>query len=96
MNCQHNLCQVHRYTLAHCTLISRSTDESHSLLHIPEHPGGEAILLEHAGSDASREFSLANHSALAINLAESFVIWPVSGLFDPTKRMRKWTRSNFT
>ena len=60
-----------------------------------EHPGGEAILMEHAGSDASREFSLANHSSLAITLAESFMIWPASGLFDPTKRKRMWTRRSF-
>jgi hypothetical protein len=45
-----------------------------------EHPGGDAILLQFSGEDATREFVLAAHSPLALEVAESFVIWPHAGL----------------
>lgn len=44
-----------------------------------EHPGGDAILLQFSGGDATREFVLAAHSPLTLEVAESFVIWPHPG-----------------
>lgn len=42
------------------------------------HPGGEAILYESNGHDASQIFSLALHSYYAHNLMKEFLIWPKS------------------
>lgn len=40
-----------------------------------EHPGGEHILRDVHGTDATRIFELANHSDLAIELSKNFIVW---------------------
>lgn len=39
-----------------------------------EHPGGEEILLDHAGKDASEDFNDVGHSSDAIDLMAKYVI----------------------
>lgn len=45
-----------------------------------QHPGGEEILDEWNGKDATNIFSLALHSSFAQNLMEEFLVWPKSSL----------------
>jgi len=40
-----------------------------------EHPGGEAVLIEFAGRDATREFELGCHSHFARDLMALYLIW---------------------
>lgn len=42
---------------------------------VQEHPGGEGILLEWDGKDASKPFSIALHSRVALKLAKKYLIW---------------------
>jgi hypothetical protein len=44
------------------------------------HPGGEEILYESNGNDASQIFSLALHSSYAHNLMNEFLIWPKANM----------------
>lgn len=43
---------------------------------VVEHPGGEEILIEWNNRDASKAFSLASHSRIALNSAKKYLIWP--------------------
>ena len=43
---------------------------------IIEHPGGEGIISEWNGKDASKAFALALHSRYALRLADSYLVWP--------------------
>jgi hypothetical protein len=45
-----------------------------------KHPGGEEILNEWNGNDASQIFSLALHSSFAHELMKEYMIWPKSSL----------------
>ena len=48
---------------------------------VDAHPGGDAILLEYRGADASRAFSLANHSRAALAQANhGYLVWPPPAL----------------
>jgi Cytochrome b5-like Heme/Steroid binding domain len=44
-----------------------------------EHPGGEEILREWNNRDASKAFSLALHSRVALKSAKKYLIWPEVG-----------------
>eukprot|EP01031_Cornospumella_fuschlensis_P031162 gene31162-37661_t len=41
---------------------------------LAEHPGGASILLDYVRRDATREFQLANHSYIALDLARSLLV----------------------
>lgn len=43
---------------------------------IVRHPGGDGIINEWNGKDASRAFVLALHSKYALKLADSYLVWP--------------------
>lgn len=42
---------------------------------VQEHPGGDGILLEWGGKDASKPFSIALHSRIALKRAKKYLIW---------------------
>ena len=44
-------------------------------LFISEHPGGDAVMREELGRDASKIFDLAHHSSFAVSLMEQLCIW---------------------
>lgn len=46
---------------------------------VVEHPGGEEILLEWNNRDASKAFSLALHSRVALKAAKKYLIWSAAG-----------------
>lgn len=46
---------------------------------VVEHPGGEEILLEWNNRDATKAFSLALHSRVALKSAKKYLIWPAVG-----------------
>ena len=46
-----------------------------------EHPGGEEILREWNNRDASKAFSLALHSRVALKAAKKYLVWPEVGKF---------------
>jgi hypothetical protein len=54
-------------------VIRRHVYDLNNFVH--EHPGGDAILHEWQGRDATRIFDLAHHSTFALDLADSFLIW---------------------
>ncbi|KAJ3216836.1 hypothetical protein HK099_005705 [Clydaea vesicula] len=46
---------------------------------LDDHPGGEEVLLEQAGQDASEAFEEIGHSDDARNLLKNMLVGPVSG-----------------
>jgi hypothetical protein len=54
-------------------IIAGSLYEISGLLDI--HPGGAAILLEMAGSDATMKFDMACHSNFALHIMKNYLVW---------------------
>lgn len=46
---------------------------------VDEHPGGEEVLLEHAGADATEAFEDVGHSESARVLLEDYLLGPLVG-----------------
>lgn len=49
---------------------------------LSEHPGGQIVLLQNGGKDATRDFNLINHSQNAFQMREKFRVGKLSGLFN--------------
>lgn len=56
-----------------CLIIKRSVYDLTDFLEY--HPGGKEIIMEWNNKDATRVFSLANHSSLALKNSEKYMIW---------------------
>lgn len=52
---------------------------------VDEHPGGEEVLLDNAGKDATSAFTDVGHSNNAIQLRESFLIGHIADQYSPPK-----------
>lgn len=59
-----------------------------------EHPGGEEILLNHSGKDASEDFNDVGHSIDALDLSKTFLVGELVESERANKTPKYWTSSN--
>ncbi|CAL7939775.1 unnamed protein product [Xylocopa violacea] len=61
-----------------------------------EHPGGEEILLDHGGKDASDDFNDVGHSIDAVDLSKTYLVGELVESERTNRSPKYWTSSKAT